>query len=178
MTLDQTLAARRSIRSFDATRTVSDQELRQMVAAAIEAPSWKNSQTARYHIARSAEAMQAVVAAMPDFNQKSVASAQALIVATFKHNRAGFERTGEPTNELGNGWGCYDLGLHNALLLLKAADLGLDTLVLGIRDAEQLRQSLAIPDDETVVSIIAVGHRTDDAARPKRKEVDDIARFL
>lgn len=178
MTLDQALAARRSIRNYDPQQPVTADELRSIVAAAIEAPSWKNSQTARYHAACSPQALEAVRAAMPEFNQHSVEGAQALIVCTFKHNRAGFERDGSPSNELGNGWGCYDLGLHNAFLLLKAADLGLDTLVLGIRDAAQLRAALQIPEDETIVSIIAVGHRAADAPRPKRKEVPDILRLL
>ncbi|MBR1643861.1 MAG: nitroreductase family protein [Bacteroidales bacterium] len=175
--LDDLLRWRRSIRQFRPDTAVAEEEIREMIGAATEAPTWKNSQTGRYYVALGAEARKRVVASLPEFNQRSVAGCGAFVVTTFKHNRSGYERTGEPSNELGNGWGCYDLGLQNAFLLLKAAELGVDTLVVGIRDAAQLRDALAIPDDETVVSVIALGHRADDPARPKRKEVDEIAHF-
>ena len=82
-----------------------------------------------------------------------------------------------PDNEGGNGWGWYDLGLQNAYLLLKAAELDLDTLVIGIRDADELRALLQIPEDETIGAVIAVGHRVEDVQRPPRKALDDIVRF-
>ena len=71
---------------------------------------------------------------LPKFNSNSVENAPVLIITSFVKNSSGYEKNGEETNELGNGWGFYDLGLHNENLLLKAKDLGLDTLVIGIRD--------------------------------------------
>lgn len=174
---DEIIANRRSIRHFDAMRSVEKEEIEQMIAAAIEAPSWKNSQTARYHVVQSPEWMARLLETLAPQNQISADGASALIVTTFVSNRSGFERSGEPTNELGNGWGIYDLGLHNAFLLLKAADLGIDTIVLGLRDAEKIRSTLQIPSEETIVSVIAVGHRSKDALRPKRKSVCDICTY-
>ncbi|MBR6819413.1 MAG: nitroreductase family protein [Bacteroidaceae bacterium] len=174
---DEIIASRRSIRHFDAARPVESEEIEQMIAASIEAPSWKNSQTARYHVVQSPEMTARLREALAPQNQISAAGASALIVTTFVSNRSGFERSGEPTNELGNGWGIYDLGLHDAFLLLKAADLGIDTIVLGLRDAEKVRSALQIPSEETVVSVIAVGHRSEDALRPKRKTTQEIAKF-
>ena len=78
----------------------------------------------------------------------------------------------------GNGWGFYDLGLHNEILLLKAAELGLGSLVMGIRDGEKLREVLEIPESEIVVSVIAVGYPAEAPARPKRRAVEDIAKFF
>ena len=101
-----------------------------------------------------------------------------LIVSTFVSHRSGFERDGQPTNEVGEGWGFYDLGLHNENLLLKARDLGLDTLVMGIRDAEKLRSVLSIPEEEVIVAVIAVGYRAVNPDMPKRKEVAEIAKFF
>ena len=51
--------------------------------------------------------------------------------------------------------GRYDLGMHNQNLLLKAKDLGLDTLVMGIRDAGKLRELLSIGEDQDVAAVIA-----------------------
>lgn len=47
---------------------------------------------------------------------------------------------------MGNGWGCYDLGLQNENFVLKAAELGYGTLIMGLRDGEQLRKVLDIPE--------------------------------
>lgn len=109
--------------------------------------------------------------ALPPFNQRNSENAPVLIVSTFIKGRAGFLPTGEPNNELGDGWGAYDCGLHDMALLLKASELGLSTLVMGIRDAAMLRGILNIPAEEEVTSVIAVGYAGEDTpARPARME--------
>ena len=92
--------------------------------------------------------------------------------------RAGFNRDGVAENELGDEWGAYDLGLQNANLILKARELGLDTLIMGIRDGEALRKELNIPESQEVVSVISVGYRDIEPAMPKRKEMEQIATFF
>ena len=100
-----------------------------------------------------------------------------LIVTTYVCGISGF-RDGEPENELGDAWGAYDLGLQNAYLLLKASELGLDSLVMGIRDGDQLRETLEVPDDEEVVSVIALGLPEKDPRPRPRKSVGEVARYL
>ncbi len=63
-------------------------------------------------------------------------------------------------------------------LLLKATELGLSTLVMGIRDNEKIKKILGIPETEAVVSVIGVGYSNAVPAMPKRKEIDDIAKFF
>ena len=46
-----------------------------------------------------------------------------------------------------------------------------------IFDAEALRQTLNIPEEQSVVSVIGLGHRIETPDRPKRKTVDVIATF-
>ena len=55
--------------------------------------------------------------------------------------------------------------------------LGL-TLVMGIRDGEAIREMLNIPETENVVAVIAVGYKAKEANMPKRKEVEEIAKFF
>lgn len=178
MSLNEVLKNRRSVRKYDASKKVTKEQVEEMVAAAIEAPSWKNSQTARYYaILEEDKLADFSKECLPEMNAVKIVGAS-VIVTTFVSNRAGFERDGSLTNELGNGWGCYDLGLHNMNLLLKATELGLGTLVIGIRDAEKIRTMLNIPETETIVSVIAVGYKADEPERPKRKEVADILKFV
>lgn len=178
MDLQEAMEKRTSVRHFDGARKAGRATIEQMIEAAILAPSWKNSQTARYHCVMSDAAIREFSEkCLPEFNRKNAENASALIVTTFVKNRSGFEKSGEPTNEAGNGWGFYDLGLHNGNLLLKAKDLGLDTLVMGLRDEKAIRELLNIDDSEIIVSVIAVGYATKRTEKPRRKEVGDIAKF-
>ncbi len=170
---------RRSLRSYVANTTISKEELLTIIKCAQEAPSWKNSETGRYYVVCSPEKMKDISArALPEFNQNSSNNAAALIVTTFEANRAGFERDGSAVNEIGNEWGAYDLGLQNMLLCLKAKELGYDTLIMGIRDAEVLRKELSIPESQHVAAVIAVGKGAVEMSRPVRKDIKDIACFF
>lgn len=173
---DELILRRRSIRVYDAERKVSKEQIEELVRAASEAPSWNNFQTSRYHVVMSDMMKQQLCKTMAPFDEKIGESASALIVATFLKGQCGF-KGGEAVDELGDGWGIYDLGLHNALLLLKATDSGLDSIVLGLRDADKIRKLLNIPEEEVIVSVIAIGYRAKDGIRPKRKAVEDIAKF-
>ena len=91
----------------------------------------------------------------------------------------GFDKaTGSPVNEAGDGWGYYDLGLQNENLILKAAELDLGTLIMGIRDEPAIREYLKIPDVEIIVAVIAVGYPATEPSMPNRKAVEEIATFL
>ena len=124
MEFNALLEARRSVRAFDDTKAVTKEQIKTLIEAGIQAPSWKNSQTARYYCLLSDEARAKFSAdCLPEFNAKSSHGA-ALVVTTFVSNRSGFDREGNPDNECGNGWGYYDLGLHNENFVLKAKELG------------------------------------------------------
>lgn len=55
--------------------------------------------------------------------------------------------------------------------------MGLDTVILGLRDADALRKALNIPETEDVGAVIAVGYRTADVPAPKRKAPEEIVTF-
>lgn len=52
MEFDALLEQRRSIRRYQA-QPVGKEQIEQMIEAAIQAPTWKNSQTGRYHVVMS-----------------------------------------------------------------------------------------------------------------------------
>jgi nitroreductase len=177
MELQSALENRKSIRSY-LSKDVEPEKLTALIEAASLAPSWKNSQTARYYVIHTPEKLEQIRATLPEFNRKNCEQAPALIITTVVLNRSGYERNGEPTNELGNGWGFYDCGLGSMALLLKATELGLSTLVMGIRDAAKISEILEIPENEAVVSVISVGYSDADPERPARKPLEKLARFF
>lgn len=71
MEFDKLLETRRSVRAFDETKKVSESQIRQLVEAGIQAPSWKNSQTARYYCVLSDEMKKKLSTdCLPEFNAK------------------------------------------------------------------------------------------------------------
>lgn len=65
MEYTELIEKRRSIRAFDASRKVTEEEMKELVYAAIQAPSWKNSQTARYYAVLSDEMNEKVLEGVP-----------------------------------------------------------------------------------------------------------------
>ena len=178
MEFNKLMEERRSIRAYKSDTTVSRADIEEIIRAAQQAPSWKNSQTGRYYAAISPEKVSCIrEKCLPEFNQKNSANAPAYIVTAFERSIAGFDNEGNEVNELGDKWGAYDLGLQNENMILKARELGLDTLIMGIRDEKTLRAELNIPDSQEVVAVIALGYRDIEPAAPKRKDIEEIVKF-
>ena len=178
MEFQKLIEERRTIRKYSPESRITKEDLLAVIRAAQEAPSWKNSQTGRYYCVMSEEMVEKVSReCLPEMNQAKAENAS-LIVTTFVHSHSGFQKDGTPDNELGNGWGYYDCGLHDMNLLLEAADQGLSTLVMGLRDADKLREAFDIPKEESIVSVISVGYSDADPDRPTRKSVEEIAKFF
>ena len=162
MEFNQTVMARRSLRAYEEGKTVEKAQIEELIRFAQMAPSWKNSQTGRYYVVMSPEMLEKVRKdCLPEFNQKNSANAPALIITAFEKTRSGFTREGVAEN-----------------LVLKAKDMGLDTLIMGIRNSEKLREYLEIPASQEVVSVIAVGYGAIKPEMPVRKNVEDIVKFF
>lgn len=174
---DDIVASRRSIRDYDASRSISQEEVLELIKCAQEAPSWANQQPSKYYVAMSEEKVAAVKNLVGDGNKRNTAGAPVMIVSTYVKGRSGFFR-GNPANEIGDGWGAYDNGLSNAYFILKARERGFDTLIMGMRDSDELRKLFAIPDDECIMAVISLGYRASDPNRPDRKATSEIVKFF
>ena len=175
-TLDEVFASRRSIRAYEPGRTISEAEVRELFAAAQNAPSWANMQPSKYYVAMSPE-KHAAVLDMVGGNKDRVVNAPVLIVSTFERGKSGFFR-GQPANDAGDLWGAYDNGLSNAYLVLKARAMGFDTLIMGMRDSERLRALFEIPDSEAILAVIALGYRAQDPNVPTHRPLDEVVKFF
>ena len=167
---------RRSIRSYDAEKKVTKEQLEEIIKQAQLAPTWKNSQNARYYCVIGDKLDEIREKSLPPFNQNNSKGA-ALVVTTYVKGLAGYGQSG-PTDDIEDVWGGYDLGLQNAYFILAAKEAGLDTLIMGIRDGAALREMLDIPENEVVVAVIAVGYRAAEPKFGKRKDLDEIAKFI
>jgi len=176
MELTKALKGRRSIRSYK-TDVVSREKINELIEAAILAPSWKNSQVSRFYVSDNPDTTKSFLDCMPDFNKKSMENVPAVIVSTVVKNRSGFERDGSYTTHLKDGWQYFDNGLSVGNMCLKAYELGLGTLIMGIYDVDKVRDFFDIPETEEIVSVVAVGYAAIEPAMPKRKTVDEITTY-
>lgn len=178
MDFAEVVKKRRSVRLYNPAKKISQEQIAEIITTAQQAPSWKNSQTGRYYAILEPNMREKVRACLNIKNQTVTKDVSALLVTTFVKNVSGFDKNKNPENELANGWGCYDLGLQNAYLILKAADMGIDTIILGLRDAVALRQVLKIPQDEEIVAVIALGYRSEQELKaPTRKSLAEILSY-
>lgn len=176
MELQKCINERRSIRKYK-DKPVPRETVIELIKAAQMAPSWKNSQVSRYYIAESRAAREAVLNALPEFNRNNALFAPVLIVTAVVTGRSGFERDGSCSTHLKEGFQYFDNGLQAENLCLKAYEEGLGTLIMGIYDAEKLREAMDIPSSQEVVSVIAAGYPDINPEPPQRKDVADIAIF-
>ncbi len=175
MEFRELINARRSVRGYAAG--IGHDELAEILKEAQQAPSWHNSQTCRCYVAETREIIDELrFSSLPEHNQRKSENA-VLVVTTYVKGVAGFIE-GKAGNEIGDGWGAYDLGLHDAYFVLAAKNAGYDTLIMGMRDAQAIRERLGIPDDEEIMSVIAVGKPAVEPVVKPRKDLGEVVKYF
>ena len=102
------IKSRRSVRKFTEEK-VPHEVLEQLVELARWAPSWKNTQIARY-VAVEDEALKNRIAeeATIPWNEGIIKGAPVLMVMTYVEKRCGYERDGSFSTSKGDRWQNFD----------------------------------------------------------------------
>lgn len=176
MNFDEVILSRRSVRKY--VSPANKEDIEKIITFARFAPSWKNSQTARFYAIVSEEKKEAFrEACLPEGNRQKTENAD-IIVTSFVKNRSGFSNEGINRDGCGQGWGYFDLGCTVENLCLKAREMGYGTLIIGLRDSEKIRELLSISDDEEIAAVIAIGRPDVFPEPPSHKPTDEILRFF
>ena len=177
MKFSELMEARRSVRKY-AQAEISKDEMATIVKEALNAPSWKNTETTRYYAAIGDDAKAKMWSdALPGFNAASSANAAALVAVTFVPGESGYMGD-TPADELGEMWGAYDCGLASSYFILAAKNHGWDTLIMGIRDTAKVKSMLGIPEKEVLMSVIAVGKSAQPYFKNPRKPVTEVLKMV
>lgn len=176
MELNECINTRRSIRKYQ-EKTINKEIILEIIKAAQMAPSWKNSQVSRYYVVTSEEKLKMVKECLPEFNQNNTKDAPALIVTTVVDKRSGFDRDGKYVTHIKDGFQFFDNGLQVQNLCLKAHDLGLGTLIMGLYDEQKIREILEIPQEQIIVVVLSLGYPDIEPIAPQRKDINDIVKF-
>ena len=177
MKFSELIEARRSVRKY-AQAAISKDEMTKIVEEALNAPSWKNTETTRYYAAIGDDAKAKIWRdALPGFNSASSANAAALVAVAFVPGESGY--LGDtPADELREMWGAYDCGLASSYFILAAKNHGWDTLIMGIRDKAKIKSILGIPEKEILTSVIAVGKSAQPYFKNPRKPVAEVLKVM
>lgn len=157
MEFEKLIIERRSCRKYAAS--AEDAPVAEIIREAQMAPSWKNTQNARCYVSKD------LAKFLPEFNLGSTKGCDTYILTTFVKGLSG------------NGddrWGAYDLGLHDAYLILAAKNHGYDTLIMGIRVEKGIREYFDIPENEEIMSVIAIGKAGCDMILRERKPLSEV----
>lgn len=174
------IKTRRSIRNYKEDR-ISQEVINEVVDLARFAPSWKNSQIARYYVVQSTELKQNIAEnCMMDFafNTKTLTKAPALVVVAYVEKRSGYERDGSFTTSKEDRWEMFDAGIATQTFCLAAAEKGLGTCIMGIFDEAKIAEAISLPEGQKVGAVVAIGYPAEEPAAPARKEVEQLVQFL
>ena len=174
MELQEAILKRRSVRKFTED-VVTDEELRQIFETVRWSPSWANTQVWEFIVVRDKALIEKVTGTYAEKNPaiKCSLAASALIVACAKTGISGCY-DGKETTAIKN-WYMFDLGLAVQTLCLKAHELGLGTVVVGLMDHEACEKILAVPEGRKVVAVIPIGRpAVPPREGPARRPVSEI----
>ena len=179
MTAKDCIMTRRSIRQFS-DKPIDEAVLRDIIETASFAPSWKNTQITRY-VAVKGELKDKIAkecCALHAHNARIINDAEMLIAITIIKGRCGYERDGSFTTKKGASWQMFDAGVASQTFCLAAHEQGLGTVIMGIFDEDKVAELISLEEGRKVAALIAIGYPDEEPALPKRKEVEELVRFL
>lgn len=173
MELQEAIEKRRSIRKFT-DEHVTDEQIREILEAARVAPSWANTQVWEFIVIREREMMEKIADIYSETNpsRKCTKNASALIIVCARKDISGCKEGKQVTKF--NEWFMFDLGLAVQNLCLRACELGLGTVIVGLFDHNRCGEMLSVPGEYDVVAAIPVGVPAAAAKKgPPRKELGE-----
>lgn len=144
------IQVRWSPRAFDPDRKVAEEDLMALLEAARYAPSCFNEQPWRYIVANGGEALGKMVSTLTPANQEWASKAPVLLMVLSRQRLA--------LNDRENRWHMFDAGTSWGFLSLEAQRRGLITHAMGGFSVDRARELFSIPDDMSIMAVIAVGY--------------------
>jgi nitroreductase len=173
MELTKAILERRSVRKFT-DYYVTDGEIKELLEAARWAPSWGNTQAWEFIVVRASDLIEKITGTYGKTNPAIQCSraASALIIGCAKTGISGTKGVKEVTKF--SDWFLFDLGMAVQNLCLRAHELGLGTVIVGLMDHDACKDMVGLPEGYEVVVSIPVGRPAAGGSRvATRKRLED-----
>ncbi len=171
---------RRSIRKYK-DKLVSKDIIEKIIFDSSYAPSWANTQIARYNIIESQDLIDAIREKGVNefiYNVKVLNHAKQIMVLSIKEGKSGKLKSGEGyATSKANDWEVFDAGIACQTFCLSAHAHGIGTVIMGVIDDAKIKSIIDLPDDEVVAALVVFGYPDESPDAPKRLKVEDISRF-
>lgn len=169
------ISTRRSVRRFT-DKDISEDTIKQIAELTTYAPSWKNSQTARYIAIKDKNLKDKIAKECLngfEWNKGIIDSSNALIIELTVNNISGYNDDKTPTTIKGSHWQSFDAGLSAQTFCLAAHDFGIGSVIMGIFDENAVKKTLNIDDNYSVSALIAIGYYEQLPNTPPRVSLDE-----
>jgi nitroreductase len=171
MEFSEVIAKRRSVRHFNAQLDVAESDIRDLLEAAVTAPTAGNIQPWRFTVVRSIEARERLGGAL----RQRWATAAPVVIVVSADPRPCTARYSDRGERL---YCIQDTAAAIENILLAAVDKGLASCWIGAFDADAVRQALGISAPIEPVAILPVGYSAESAGRPARRPLAEVATWL
>lgn len=174
------IKARRSIRKFT-DKPVAKETMKEIIATAAYAPSWKNSQTVSYIVIESEDVLKKLADTATlgfEHNRGIISGCKTLVAAVTSSGKCGYNPDGSFTTSKGDKWEAFDAGIAVQTFCLAASELGVGTVILGIFDESTVGNILELPEGQYVAALIATGYPDAEPAAPARKSADELMKYM
>lgn len=179
MTGQELIRSRRTVRRYN-DRPIEKEIFDAVFDNVRFAPSWKNTQTARYTVLqgeKKAEFIEKALTVWPR-NASIAEQAAAVIVVSTVHGLAGFNDDGSYTTAKEDRWEVFDAGIATQQLCLALHAEGVGSVIMGLFDEKAAHELAQLPENEIVSVVVCCGYPLDEAKCPPKKEKEEIVRYL
>lgn len=173
MDVIEAIRTRRSLRQYQ-PNPISDNDLATVLEAARWAPSWANTQCARFVVVKDNQTKAKLAETLASGNPATAAMTQApiIIVACAELKKSGYYKEGQAMTDKGD-WFMFDVALAMQNVTLAAHALGLGTVHVGLFDAAKVAKILNVPESFAVVEMMPLGYPAAEGRTPRRKELSE-----
>lgn len=176
------LKERRSVRKFKNEKVDRDL-MRSIVDLARYAPSWANTQIARYTLIDDDEIIKQIANEGVKgfiYNIKTLKEAKGIAVLSYVKGKSGqvHDKVPGDKSERAEMWEAFDCGISCQTFCLAAHEKGVGTCIFGVIDEQKIGKMLQIPENEAVAAVIVYGYIGGESKMPKRLPLEDVIRFV
>ncbi len=172
---------RRSVRKYRDEK-VDRQTMEEVVEIARWAPSWANTQIARYTLVDNRETLARLTAEGVQgfaYNTNTLKNARGVCVLSFVEGKSGrLDKYGNFDSSNAHFWEAFDAGIACQTFCLAAHARGVGTCIFGVIDDEAIAEIVNLPAGETVAALIVYGYPEELPDAPPRKATGEICRFI